>query len=337
MFGVFWMQLLFNLYSFNETAIRQYENHLSYVTSASKSWLEFSTPASICLALSLVLLAFLVPSWKPASRTIGVKEWTGRITSMVACLGGFTFFSQVPTRYQDWKEQIRIEAIKRQESKESRELALKGINIAIQSLAGPDRTYYLRLFETVNSSADYRDHGRILEFLVANRSNEMASRQKADSDGASNTGDHGGTPLAPLIVQNKGEEEQVEAIKNAFSEAIGAITPELKGIAGKFVEKWIDEESEVIFVRFFLPGITADVEKVSSYVTQREETFLEVARDDGMEAGQSRPPRSSEEIIRDSITKMEADIRSAESEIERLDESRHESSTSEHEVEVEVP
>jgi hypothetical protein len=260
MCGVFWMQLLFNVYDADSRTVRAYENRLGYLSARSKEWVDFSTPATVALAIGLIVLASLVPRLKPATRFLSFKALLEKVSAVVVCASSFTFFAQAPSKFVDWQESKRVQAQKRPAEKVSREAALQATYLIVKNLNQQDVVYYQRMFEQLNDTVPYADHARVVEALVAKRMSDTTSSKVPGPSKLE------GTKEAQTLAQSGRMEQSLAVIKDLFCKSIGAISPEIGGLAGTFIEKLVDKEAE----RFFDRGIKPAIEKEVALAAQAE-------------------------------------------------------------------
>lgn len=276
MCGVLWMQLFFNMYDFlhfgiDKSMVLVYENRLSYLSAKSKDWVDFSIPASIGLAASLLLLALLLPGLRPVTKLLSFRDAVAKASAILVCLSSFTFLSQVPSKLEDWKESRRIEAEKRVESKESEAVAVKAIYLIVRNMSPSNAAYYRRMVEELDDTVPYREHGRIIEGIVRTRMSTASPFVAA----AKLTG----TNDVHALLNTESNEQAIDVIKDLFCRIIGAAHPEISGLAGKFIDELIDQESERIFDQEIKPKIEVDMDEVAVKEAQQGLQWLAVKND----------------------------------------------------------
>ncbi len=167
LWAVLWIQLFLNLFDEDSSVILKYENRVAYLSAKSKAWFDFSIPASIALAVCLILLAFIIPKLQPATRILSIKSFGTKAAALLACASSFTFLVQSPFKYQDLREARRIQAEKRRGGNQNTDkAAIYATTLAIRSLQLEDIRYYRSWFEEMSTSLPYREHGRVMESMV---------------------------------------------------------------------------------------------------------------------------------------------------------------------------
>lgn len=265
---VCWMQVLFNLYDHDVLSIRLIENHIGYLSEQSEKWIDFSLPATIGLTLSLMVLSLIAPRWKAVTRASRAKTVLHAAVAAVACVSSFTFLAQAPFKIQDHQEAKRIEAERKEEGSRGdlRVVAIKSVRQAIQSMPPQEREQFREgmreMLSKLNELAPYREHGRILEALARrtveaaaadNRNSVVALRKKGPSNSRSPARDE--PPGEPVNIQGTVSSELLAGVGSLFSDLLGAATPELKGMAGKFLESLVDRESDHFYEERIRPGL----------------------------------------------------------------------------------
>jgi hypothetical protein len=124
------------------------------------------------------------------------------------------------------------------------------------------------MLSKLNELAPYREHGRILEALAQrtvetvaadSSSSPAALERKADSEKQSSNSDD---TLLKLR-----ESELLAGVGSLFSNLVGAATPELKGMAGKFLESLVDKESDHFYEERIRPGLQTRIADLLPAVT----------------------------------------------------------------------
>jgi len=230
------MELVFNLFDADVGAIRKYDTHLAYMSRTTRTFLDFSGLTSIILAIGFILLAFIVPKWKPVTRLVALKEWCARTVAFVITISSFVFLQQAPSKYEQWQEHklIRSERAEIDTDDWSNKVSIQVVENIIQHLPSDRLVEYRDRFEILKDHFPYPQHDSILK--------RMSKPAKPTESVAI-------SPIAVSVVEKSSEDstQTVEGLKNLFCELIGAVTPEIKGIAGKFVEHLVDAEAERIF------------------------------------------------------------------------------------------
>lgn len=182
--------------------------------------------------------------------------------SVVACVASFTFLAQAPFKIQDHEEAKRLESERKKEENRSdlRWLAIESVQQALETMPAEQRERsregMREMLVKLNERAPYREHGRILEAMA----------QRTVAAGA---GDKSGSLVAPAQetapgTRNPGSEqalpkgaagELLTGVGSLSSDLVGAATPELQGLAGKFLESLVDKESDHFYKQRIRPGL----------------------------------------------------------------------------------
>jgi hypothetical protein len=259
---VCWMQVVFNLYDHNVLSIRLIENHIGYLSEQAEKWVNFSVPATISLTISLIALSLIAPRWKAVTRVSRGKTFLHAAAAVVACVASFTFLAQAPFKVQDHQETKRLEAERKQEGNRDnlRLLAMESVQQALEAMAPEQREQsregMREMMSKLNELAPYRDHGRILEAMAqrtveagaADKSASLAALAKRTGSGTGNAGQEAPLPKGAA-------NELLTGVGSLFSDLVGAATPELQGMAGKFLESLVDKESDRFYEERIRPGL----------------------------------------------------------------------------------
>jgi hypothetical protein len=271
---VCWMQVIFNLYDHDVRSIRLIENHIGYLSQQSEKWFNFSLPATIGLMVSLIAVSLVVPRWKAVTRASRTQTLLHAAAATVACASSFTFLAQAPFKIQDHQEAKRLEAERKEQSSQGdiRLVTIVSVQHALERMTPEEheqcRQGMREMLSKLNELAPYREHGRILEALAqrtvevvaVDSSNSLAAlEKKTASEKPSSNRDE-----TLLKLQ---ESELLAGVGSLFSNLVGAATPELKGIAGKFLESLVDKESEHFYEERIRPGLQARVADLLPAVT----------------------------------------------------------------------
>jgi hypothetical protein len=271
---VCWMQVIFNLYDHDVVSIRLIENHIGYLSHQSEKWFNFSLPATIGLTVSLIAISLTVPRWKAVTRASHAQTLLHATAATVACVSSFTFLAQAPFKIQDHQEAKRLEAERKKQSSQGdiRLVTIVSVQHALESMT-PEEHEHCRqglreMLSKLNELAPYREHGRILEALAQrtvetvaadSSSSPAALERKADSEKQSSNSDD---TLLKLR-----ESELLAGVGSLFSNLVGAATPELKGMAGKFLESLVDKESDHFYEERIRPGLQTRIADLLPAVT----------------------------------------------------------------------
>ncbi len=98
----------------------------------------------------------------------------------------------------------------------------------------------------------------------------------------------------------------MDVLKDLFSTLIGAATPEVRGLAGKFIDEVVSNESERLFDRGIRPRIESEINAAGSDDARSESGELAAAEKEP-ERGLSEPAERSR--IREEIENEEEDFR----------------------------
>jgi hypothetical protein len=319
MFGVFWMQLLVNVFDTDSDRIRKIENSLAYASAAAHDWVSFSIIGSVGLAAGLIVLVVLVPQLQAATRLLSLKSWGTKAAACLVCFSSFTFFSQVPYKYLDRQELKRIQAEKRTQDPESRKTALAEAYLIVKNLSVSDTQYYRGMFEEVNDTVSYGDQGQIIEAIAKSRVMSTSPEGKPRTLKVVTLPDN-------LFSKSKSgrKDQALEVIQDLFSTLIGAATPEIHGLAGKFIEEFVDQESERLFEKNIRSALNEGFDQIA----------LEAA-------GEKLAAMETQDIDRNTqhseIESIRSELIIAHQEISETTRKHEEQERAEHPVEEEVP
>ena len=316
--GVFWMQLFLNTYDADSVNVRRFENYVAYVSAQSKNWISFSIPASVGFACGLMLLVLLLPRLRAATRLISLEGRLGKASACLVCFSSFTFFSQAPFRYQDWKEFKRIQAEKRPGDTGTNEAALDATYLVIKNLRANDISYYRIMFDELNDTVVYGDQGRIVEAIIKKR---MAPTDSSVS-GESSIKQY----QYPNQLTDGRADQAMEVIQDLFCNLIGATTPEMKGLAGKFIEELVNQESEQLFERGIRPTLEQEAEQLG--FTEASERLPSI---------ESQESGSGDQETANEITDIRSELATHQEEIQQADYQDDVKSEAEHPVEDDMP
>lgn len=255
--GVFLMQILINAFEVDSENIRLFENRMAYVSAEAKDWVSFSIPASIAMASGIIILILIAPGLHAGSRFLSLKRFASTTAACLTAFSSFTFFSQIPFKYADSKEAKRIQAEKRSEDSQSRQIALADAYLIVENLSAREACDYRGMFEQLDEREPYPEHGKGIEGLseywvsVGNGGGGQRSFVvKTLPDGF----------LSASVGARKGQ--SLAVIQDLFSVMIGASSPEVKGMAGKFIEEFVSQESDRLFKSKIEPTLDRDIDKI---------------------------------------------------------------------------
>jgi hypothetical protein len=250
---------------------------------------DLSLPSTIALTLSLMFVALLIPRLKPVTRGGKVLKYLHSISSVVACVSSFTFFAQVPFKYQDHVERRRIEAERKEKPvrNDLRLVAAESLDRSLKKLT-PDekasiREEYEAVFSEINDTVPYRDQGRILGAMAQHavsaipNSQEMAdaldtmerkSGFNPEAEGADKTEDEQkDSSTGP-------NEELIAGLSAIFGELIGTAVPEFEGMSAKFIDSLVDKEADYYFDHHLKPVLSAHLNDVLPLTTAFSDSLL---------------------------------------------------------------
>lgn len=271
--GVLLLQLAFNSFDLTVGPVRHIENAIGYASDKS-GWLDFSPWSSICMTGGAIALGSLVPRWKVVSSFLSVKGAAHKIIAAITCLTSFTFFSQAPVRHFAKLDKVQIVAQRRAEAElqQSQSLAIQATGDALQNLTLDDRDYYRSMFEAVSSEVPYRYQRAFLSELVQQRINNV------DMPGTLEQPELAPSEAPQILDNNQTKthnvvrDQTIAGLKDMFSEFVGAFRPELKGIAGKFIEEFVSQASEKVFEEGIRPNaeeaFNREEARIKPWVTQ---------------------------------------------------------------------
>lgn len=242
------MQLIFNLFDSSVRWIRIAESWMASSFRRSEEfdgWLSLSLLQFLGLITVLLLLTKVFPKIKVVHLFFGLKEKAEFAIAILACFGGFTFFSGVP--YSGDDRLAVIEAGQRDEKSQQEFLRLRlSVAKALVHTAHDHQSYYLALSRALNSEVPYHQQQSVLKRLVDDQIGRMPQSappiEKDDED------------------SSEGNENPTwKVLQEAFCHAIGAVTPDSKGIASKVFAETIDELAKSMFNRHIKPEMTKEI------------------------------------------------------------------------------
>jgi hypothetical protein len=284
--GVLCLQLAFNLFDFDIENIRNVENLIGTLTKKS-GWLDFSPASSAIMTVGVIILGLFVSRWKIVSSYLSLKGLTHKAIATLTCLSSFTFFSQAPLRHFTALDEKRITAQKRAkpETRDSRELAIQAVGRAMQNLSNDDRRYYSNLLTSADSDVPYRYKQVFLHDLVQERLKRVdpGKALEQSDDNAIPSISPGESSDTTTTTHRVVQDETLAGLQDLFSGMIGAFQPEIKGLAGKFVEELVDQASEKIFDNHIRPDSVKAFDyaeaRVQPWVTQTLSTRTDRAKE----------------------------------------------------------
>lgn len=262
---VVWMQVVFNLFDINTRSVRLFENHLGYVSFEATRWIDYLFPDSILFTLSLILVTFLNPKLQLVTRGENVKSAFHSAATILACISGFTFLSQVPFKYQDSQDRQRLEARRLKENSSNRDdlryLAAVSIQSSVSNMAEPTRSEarkeLTQVFDEINDAAPYRYHSQIIEHLVAEQLGAAARTNVQLSDTLASTEKRDGFDVLapgadnllrePVDLPNTLSGQVWAGLGTVFSQLVGHISPEGDGLGQKFLSALVDKEADYFY------------------------------------------------------------------------------------------
>jgi hypothetical protein len=274
---VCWMQAIFNLFDQDVKSIGLTENHIGYLSEQAKAWIDFSPPSSLALMLSLMFITLLVPKLKAVTRVNKAKKAFHAVAAVVACVSSFTFFAQAPFKYQDHQETKRVKAEreKNADRNDLRLVAVQSVQRSLQEMTPEDRDRcrerFKEMFSEINELVPYREHGRLIE-AMAQHTLEVAP-DSADISSTLFTLEKkaGFDPTAPgsdAIIRKPGDpnsrpdDELLAGVGAIFGDLLGAASPEMKGMAGKFIDSLIDKEADFFFDTHIRPILKTHLDDI---------------------------------------------------------------------------
>jgi hypothetical protein len=274
---VCWMQVIFNLFDRDVQSIRLIENHIGYLSKQSKVWVDFSLPSTIALTLSLMFITLLLPQIRAVTRAEKVKNILHAVAAVIACVSSFTFFAQAPFKYQDHQETKRLEAERKEDTNRNdlRLVAAQSIQRSLREMSPEDRDWcrerFTEMFSEINELTPYREHGRLIEAMAQHTVQNAPN--SADISSALFTLEKkvGFDPTAAgadeILRQSsdpdfRPSDELLAGVGSLFGDLVGAMSPEIKGVAGKFVESLIDKEADFFFDAHIRPILRAHLDDI---------------------------------------------------------------------------
>ncbi|HMF65656.1 MAG TPA: hypothetical protein VK608_16315 [Edaphobacter sp.] len=314
MCGVFWMQLWFNAFDTDSNRVREIENRVAYASATAHDWVSFSIKGSVGLAVGLIVLIVWGPQLQTATRLLSLKSWISKVAACLVCVSGFTCFSQVPFKYQDWKELKRIQAETRTENPESKKIALAEAYLIVKNMSDSDANHYRYMFREVNDTVPYSDRGPLIEAIVKKQIATTADGHKRRLEIA--------TVPDNLFSKSEGgrKDQALEVIQKLFTTLIGAATPEIHGLAGKFIEELVDQESERFFDQRIRPKLDEGLEQLALTAAKERLAEMETQNEDRADGS---PQRSEIEIIRDELATARQEVDRADREHQEQYRAKH--------------
>ncbi len=208
----------------------------------------------------------------------------------------------------------RYSALNKQGKKESKKIALAEAYLIAKNINASDANYYRLMLEEVNDTVVYRDRGQIIEAVVK-------KWVSASADGDKFTLKVVQLPDGLFSKSAGGRRDQaLEVIQNLFSTLIGATTPEVRGLAGKFIEELVDQESERFFTQRIRPKLDEGFDQMASTAAGERLAEMETKnerREDG------RFQRSEIESIRNELVTARQEINEANIEHQEHEQAEH--------------
>jgi hypothetical protein len=243
MCGVLLMQLVINVWDEDSETVRKYENNIGHLSEKAHHWTEFRFPSAIVLLCSLLVLSLAFPRWRPASHALRIKGIATQIAAGLLCISSYTFLSQVPFKYEDWKETKRLEVVypRPKTDEDTRKAAVLATNIAVLNLLPEDRLYLRNLFSEISDVFPYREHKRAVRALLKPRLAKIRFEITSPADRQLKLPDH------PEGSQTA--DQMLDSLEDFFCGALGLLAPDLRGIAQGFIDGIVESEASELFRR----------------------------------------------------------------------------------------
>lgn len=228
-----------------EGALRVTENFFS--TAADYAGRIKHSPTMLITAAAL-LVVYYIPQLRVMTRLAVLKGGFSRVALILAVITSYTFFTAGPVDHlvQDRYAQLH----QKEKDAVGKTLAARAISEAAVQMDEPTKTYYKVLFHEIHEQGGEKTD-EVVKDLVKKTAPAAADKAPVSAEEAEEpTGRLGDLDIrARASVRNS--EQAMEGAKQAFSDVLGALSPEIKGILGEYVDALVEEAGNSLVEKVF--------------------------------------------------------------------------------------